>query len=178
MGAYFLSKIFTELPLVFLQMLLFFLITYFLIDLQGNFIFFVLTAWGLGLSSNSLAIVLGCTVQDVKNVTEYSPLLFIPQILFGGFFIRSEQIPVILRWAQYLCGLKYATNLQYFNEFHQSIGTCEDSDTASQNCAGLLSNNGIRSTQIGIYIMSLILLCVGYRSLGMIILYQKAKRFY
>ena len=33
--------------------------------------------------------------------------VFVPQLLFAGFFIQAEQIPVWLRWAQYTCALKY-----------------------------------------------------------------------
>ena len=44
---------------------------------------------------------------DVQTVIE---LLFIPQILFAGFFIRTTFIPVFLRWAQWLCSLKYTVN--------------------------------------------------------------------
>jgi len=178
MGAYFISKLFVELPLCFLQMIYSYILTYFFIGLRGNYIYFVLTGWILGLTSNSLAMMLGCAVPDVKSVTELSPLLFVPQILFGGFFIRTTQIPLVLRWANYLCGLKYAMNLQFFNEFHESIASCEDSEQAAENCAQLLEKNDISSTGVGLYIMALIILFVGYRFLGIMILYQKAKRFY
>ena len=91
-----------ELPVSFLQTLVQFIIVYWLIDLQGNFILFVLICWGLGLASASVAVVMGCALTDVKDVTEMAPLLFVPQILFAGFFVRISQIPVFLRWAQYL----------------------------------------------------------------------------
>jgi hypothetical protein len=48
--------------------------------------------------------------------------LFVPQILFSGFFIRTSLIPIYMRWAQYLCSLKYAINLLLIIEF----GTCDD----------------------------------------------------
>jgi len=178
MGSYFFAKLIVELPICFIQMLLLFILTYFLIDFRGNFIYFVVTGWGLGLVSNSLAMILGCAIPDVKTVTEMSPILYMPQVLFGGFFVRTEQIPKLLRWAQYLCGFKYAMNLQFFNEFHASLSSCSDSADAASNCANLLDSNDIQSTQIGIYILALILLGVGYRILGMAILYRQAKRFY
>ena len=54
--------------------------------------------------------MLGCAVSDVKSVTELSSLLFIPQVLFAGFYTRIDQIPVFLRWAQYL----YVTKVSVF----------------------------------------------------------------
>ncbi len=164
--------------MVFAQMLYSYIIMYFFIGFQGNFLFFVLTSWILGLASDSLAMLLGCVVPDVKSVTELSPLLFVPQILFGGIFIRTEQIPSILRWAQYLCGLKYAMNLQFYNEFHESLSACHESEGAAENCASLLDTNGIDASDVGLYIMGVILLSVAFRALGIIVLYQKAKQFY
>ena len=37
--------------------------------------------------------------------------------LFAGFFIPITSIPVWLRWAQYLCSLKYSLNLLVVVEF-------------------------------------------------------------
>ena len=55
---------------------------------------------------------------------ELSPLLFVPQLLFAGFFIKTDQIPVFLRWAQYLCSLKYAINLILCIEFDVGNDSC------------------------------------------------------
>jgi hypothetical protein len=54
----------------------------------------------------------------VKDVTELAPLLFVPQILFGGFFIRTSLIPVWLRWAQYVCGMKYGALMRYYYGYY------------------------------------------------------------
>jgi hypothetical protein len=39
------------------------------------------------------------------------------RLLFAGFFIQAKQIPVWLRWCQYLCSLKYGLNLMLLQEF-------------------------------------------------------------
>jgi hypothetical protein len=61
-----------------------------MISLQGSFIYIVLAAWGLGSASCSVAVLLGCLVSDVKDVSEMAPLLFVPQLLFAGFFINTR----------------------------------------------------------------------------------------
>lgn len=94
---YFLSKVVIELPLTFTQSLLQWILLYWMMDLNGSFIFFVLESWILGLASSSVALGLGAAVSNVKDVTELAPLLFVPQLLFAGFFIRTSQIPVFLR---------------------------------------------------------------------------------
>eukprot|EP00965_Chrysotila_dentata_P142909 4722491-Pleurochrysis_carterae.AAC.3 len=55
---------------------------------------------------SGIAFLLGVAVSDVETATALSPLILVPQILFAGFFIESDQIPVWLRWAQWLCVLK------------------------------------------------------------------------
>jgi ABC-type multidrug transport system permease subunit len=123
--SYFLSKLVTELPLTFIFTLLQTILVYFMIGMQGSFILIVLACFGLGAASSSMAVLLGCLVSDIKEATEMSNLLFVPQLLFAGFFIRTELIPVFLRWAQYLCGLKYALNLVLLTEFAISNPSCQ-----------------------------------------------------
>lgn len=176
--SYFLSKVVVEIPVTFCQMLLQYIIAYFMMELQGNFIFLVLVSWGLGMVSNSVAMGLGCLVPDVKDVTELAPLAYVPQILFAGFFIRTSQIPVFLRWAQYLCGMKYAMNLVLMTEFQTSRSDCSHSPEASANCHNVLSQNNIDPKYFYIYIIILFAIFLGFRVLGGMILYQKAKRFY
>jgi hypothetical protein len=57
--SYFLTKTFLEIPLTFVQTLVQFIICYFMINLQGNFIYIVLAAWGLGCASCSVAVMIG-----------------------------------------------------------------------------------------------------------------------
>lgn len=176
--AYFISKIFVEVPLSFVQTIVQFLLVYFLCDLQGSFIFMVLACFGVGMVSNSVAMGIGCLVPDVKDVTELAPLLFVPQILFGGFFIRTSQIPIFLRWAQYLCGMKYAMNLVLMTEFQESTDRCQASPQAQENCRNILSANNVDPKIFYVYIILLFVLFFAFRVVGAIILNQKAKRFY
>eukprot|EP01035_Chromulina_nebulosa_P017689 gene17689-23279_t len=176
--AYFVSKILIELPLVFVQTVLQFIFVYFMMDLQGNFILLVLASWGLAVAACSIAVILGCAIADVKDVTEFAPLLFVPQLLFAGFFIRLSQVPVYLRWSQYLCSLKYAMNLLIAIEFDPSSKSCKHSSDAEHNCRNLLSNNNIQLDYLWLYAFLLFVLFAGFRLIGASILVEKAKRFY
>lgn len=86
-------------------MLLQVLITYFMIGFQADFGIFLAIAYALAMSSTAIAVMLGCSVEDPKLAQEMLPILFVPQMLFAGFFVAPELIPVWLRWAQYLCSL-------------------------------------------------------------------------
>lgn len=176
--AYFLSKLFVEIPVVFIQTVVQYLICYWLIDFQGQFFWIVLTSWGLGMAASSVAVFLGCIVGDVKTVTELAPMLFVPQLLFVGFFIRTSQIPVFLRWAQYLCSLKYAMNLIIMTEFRATSESCSKDPIAYNNCKQLIEANNIIPDQVWLYIILIFFLFAGFRIVGMAILTHNAKRFY
>eukprot|EP01034_Spumella_vulgaris_P010014 gene10014-12702_t len=102
--------------------------------LQGNFMLEFLACFGVGMASNSVAMALGCAVTNVKDVTEISPLLFVPQVLFAGFFVRTNSIPIFLRWAEWLCSIKYGMNLALLLEFGPSVPHCNTSPAAVANC--------------------------------------------
>jgi hypothetical protein len=174
--SYFMSKIALELPLTLLQTLLQFILVFFMMNLQGNFIYFVLEAWGLGLASSSVAMALGASVSNVKDVTELAPLLFVPQLLFAGFFIRTSQIPVFLRWAQYLCSIKYAINLALITEFNSDLKSCQGA--SAPYCQAIIDTNDIEEDLWWVYVIVLIALFIGFRLIAALILVQKAKRFY
>jgi hypothetical protein len=175
---YFLSKLLLEVPLNFIQCLLILIILYWSIELQGKFIWILLSLFGLFMASNSVAVVMGSLVTDVKTVTELAPLMFIPQILFAGFFIRTSSIPVFLRWAQWLCSLKYTVNLILLTEFNLDNDSCNTSDAAHQNCKRVLDDNDIKADEFYVSIIMLGVLVVVLRVIGPWILAQKAKKFY
>ena len=93
----------------------------------------------------------------------------------SGFFIRTSLIPVFLRWAQYLCALKYAINLVLLTEFNLDNDSCQGA--AAFNCKAIIANNNIVGGDTFIYILLLFALFVVFRGIGMFILVQKAKRF-
>ena len=71
----------------------------------------------LGLVASSLSLLIGSIAENVSTAIQMTPLLLVPQLLFSGFFVAISDIPEWLRWAQYLCSLKYAINLILVVEF-------------------------------------------------------------
>jgi len=114
---YFLSKAIMEIPLAALQTLAGLMTSYFLMELKGRFIRLWMGMFLLGVVSSSVAIALGCATTNVKTAIEAVPLAFVPQMLFAGFFVPIAQIPVYLRWSQWLCTLKYSINIMLLTEF-------------------------------------------------------------
>jgi hypothetical protein len=171
-----LSKLTAEIPLSIVQMLLQFMFIKLMSDLQGNYFQFVAVGFGLSLVASSLGMLLGAVLNDVKEVTECATAVFIPQILFIGFYARISQIPVFLRWAQYLCAMSYATKLGYYLEFNADQPLCQASPQAAQNCANLLAVNNATEDTVWSNAVGLVVLFVAVRVLTVIMLVGKATK--
>lgn len=107
--------------------------------------------------------------------TEFLPLLFVPQLLFAGFFVRTDLIPVWLRWAQYLCSLTYGVRLALLSEF----GDCANDTSVRPNmCTQLLESNDVHEEEVGLYWGILWALFVIFRLSGLVLLRKKATKFF
>mmetsp|Transcript_26074 Transcript_26074/g.46209 ORF Transcript_26074/g.46209 Transcript_26074/m.46209 type:complete len:83 (-) Transcript_26074:985-1233(-) len=60
------------------------------------------------------------------------PILFVPQMLFAGFFVAPELIPIWLRWARYLCTLTYAVRIALVEEFGDGCPNEDGQDPCKQ----------------------------------------------
>jgi ABC-type multidrug transport system permease subunit len=123
------------------------------------------------MASTALAVLLGCSVEDPKLGQEMLPLLFVPQMLFAGFFVTPDLIPVWLRWAQYLCTLTYSIRLALVAEF-------EDCAKTIGSCAKLLDNIGADPDDTYWYWIVLISLFVVFRVGALLVLRKKATKFF
>ncbi|CAK9007141.1 unnamed protein product [Durusdinium trenchii] len=166
-----------ELPQSFLNACITWGAAYFIMGLQGSFIMYVLIFWITGVAAASTALLVGCLAANPEVAQQAAPAVFVPQLLFAGFFIQSEQIPVWLRWAQYLCALKYGMNLNIMNEF----GTDVIQDWPVQKQAmvsGLIENNNINPDHGWLYAGVLIGIIVVVRLLSVVALAKRAAAFF
>ncbi|GMI21589.1 hypothetical protein TrCOL_g7401 [Triparma columacea] len=169
---YVISKVAVEVPTLFLQIVFQSLCVYFLIGFQGSYILIILSWFALAMAVNSTALLAGSVITDVKTAAELTPLLFVPQLLFSGFFVATQNIPVWLRWAQWLCSLKYTLNLLILIEF---VGnSCNESAQAQANCDSILQRNDINTGDVGLYIGILVAIMVSFRIIAAILLSLKA----
>lgn len=131
--------------------------------------------YALAMSSTATAVLVGCSVEDPKIAVEFMPVLFMPQILFAGLFVRTELIPVWLSWAQYLCALMYAVRLALLAEFSD----CANDSTLMPNpCKNLLEANEVVESEKALYWGVLWGLFVVFRVSGLAVLRKKATKFY
>jgi len=168
---YLLSKLVVEIPRTLFISLITMVVVYWLIDFQGNFIYLTFAIWLVSLASAGLAILLGSVVPNAKMGQEFAPLVLVPQLLFAGVFVPTSQIDPWLRWAQYLCTLKYGMALGSIVEF----GDC---DPAFENaCENILEDNETDADQKGLYVGVLFALFIGFRLVSVLALTRRAKYF-
>lgn len=184
---YFISKTLVEMPVVLMSQILTFTVTYFWMGLKGNVLLMVGVSWLLGIASSSLALLVGCGVASAQKAIQLAPLTLIPQMLFSGLFVPVAKIPSSLRWARYLCPLKYAINLMTLVEFQyvkKAMDDCEK-HSSMQICAAENPGDFLRlqlvKTQSVVwddwleYLLALVGLFALFRIIATILLWRKGK---
>jgi ABC-type multidrug transport system ATPase subunit/ABC-type multidrug transport system permease subunit len=167
--SYFMSKFTVEAILVFAQCLVSFTIVYWLIGFQANFFLLLAIMYVLAMASTALAVLLGSAIEDPKVAQEMLPLLFVPQMLFAGFFVAVHLIPKWLQWVTYVCSLSYGIKLGLLAEFD----SCE-----FDTCETILTNADAVSDETWWYWLVLVVLFLVLRVFALYILKNKATSFY
>jgi hypothetical protein len=141
----------------------------------------------------------GASVSHAEQGMQLLPLVFVPQIMFCGFFVPVDEIPVYLRWAQYVCALKYGLNLIVIEElkrvpktwpagapvalYNNAVHGCPvvDGDfvcfpaSAPIDPDAMLPRNEMYPAQVGTYCGVLIAIFVLFRSAALLVLKAKAR---
>lgn len=144
-----------------------------MIGFQANIGIFYSTIFTLAMASTAMAVFLGCSVEDPKLATEMMPLLFVPQMLFAGFFVPPYLIPPWLRWARYLCTLTYAIRIMLVAEFSD----CGPDPVAIENCNTLLTQIEADDGDTWWNWLVLLALFAAFRLLALFLLQRKATKF-
>jgi len=171
-----LSRLFVEAFVTFFQITVLVAVTHWTVGFQINFFLELAICYGLAMASTAIAVMLGCAVEEIKTGAELLPLLYVPQMLFAGFFVSTSLIPSWLRWAQYLCSLTYAVRLFVGFEF-QNCGY-ESPIGVPTNCDRIFTSNEINPDHFARYALMLLSIFISFRVTAIILLIKKAKEFY
>lgn len=173
--SYFMSRLTMEAFITALQVLVMCLLTYFMIGFQMSFEIYFGTTYVLAMGSTALAVLLGASLENPAMAQEMLPILFVPQMLFAGFFVVPELIPSWLRWARYLCTLTYALRISLVAEFED----CDPSNPeANDNCNSLLDTVDADPDQTWWNWIVLFALFGAFRVIALLVLRKKATKFY
>jgi ABC-type multidrug transport system permease subunit len=172
--SYFLSRLTMEAFITALQILVLVVITHPMIGFRSDFVMLYLNMYVLAMASTAMAVFLGCFVEDPKVGQEMLPLLFVPQMLFSGFFVVPALIPAWLRWARYLCSLTYSIRLAVLEEFGNGCG----SEAADNSCNQVIANVDANEEDALWYWLVMVCIFVFFRVLALLVLQKKAVKFF
>jgi ABC-type multidrug transport system permease subunit len=146
-----------------------------MIDFKGSFAIYCAACYALAMASTALAVVMGTLAgSSVHLATMLLPLVLMPQMLFIGYFVVPDLIPVWLRWLQYLCPMTYATRIILVEEFYR----CSDDPFQNLGCELLLLVVEADPDDVWWYWLMLASQFVLFRLLALVILRHSANKFY
>ena len=132
-GAYYWAKSLADTPLQLFNALLFSLLGYFLVGLQGSayhLVTYCMTIVITTLAAESYVVFVGAAAPDDKVAAVLGPVAFALMSLLGGFFLNLESLPVWFSWLQHLSLFRYSFAAVMQNEFRGLRFSCSQDDTA------------------------------------------------
>lgn len=151
------------------------------VGFHGNYGILYADLYLLAMTSTALGVLVGSAVDNPQVAIEFLPAVFMPQILFAGFFVPPHLIPDWMAWIRYICPLTYAVRIALINEFD---GRCDGLPPSPANpnginyCDAVLTNTEADPEEEWWYWLLLGALFLFVRLLALNVLRRKASKFY
>ena len=172
---YFLSRLFFEMLVTGVQVLLMIAILYNMLAFNGSVFILYGATYALALSGTAIAVCIGVIAKgNAKTAQQLVPVVLMPQLLFSGFFVTPALMPGFLRWLQYGCTLTFAMRIVTVEEFSH----CSDNFFEQQSCTFLLNNIEAKAEDVTFYWIMLITMFLAFRLLALFMLRRSATVFY
>lgn len=153
------------------------IIAYFMIGLRMDaeyFFGFVLVVFLATQTAESISFVVSAMAATPQQAGAIAPIFIVTAILFGGFFINEDAVPVWLSWLKYLSYIKYSfAALMQLEYDHRDLdqGACRDSTSFCPPTGdAVLSYYGVDDLSFGANLVILIAMAIGVRFLAYAIL--------
>jgi len=117
---YFLARTSVDLPLKVIGPVILSTIAYWCVGLQptfDKFAKFVGMNILLALAGNGMGLFFACVFPNIQIALAVAPLCVLPLVMFSGFVINPESIPIYLKWVEWISPPKYAFAGLAMNEF-------------------------------------------------------------
>lgn len=90
-------------------------------------------------AATGYSLIISALIADKQLAVTLTPVLIIPFMLFAGFFVNQNNIPIYLIEFQYLSIFKYGYQALMLNEFHyfkedDNYKTCYKSTDPTIHC--------------------------------------------
>lgn len=117
---------------IFEQMLFIFIysvICYWMIGCDSTFLEFYITLLLNTFAVGSIGLIFGCFANNVSEATTLLPIIFAPLTLFSNFLVSIDQIPVWIRWLQWIDPFMFAVDALSITEFAGHLEGCKDDES-------------------------------------------------
>lgn len=139
--SYIVTKVCFDFLVVFLSALLYMLIIYWTLNIQGSFWYWFSVIFLYGMGCHAVGYLFAALPEDASHANLYIPLIITPQLLLSGFFVTYNMLPLWVRWMSWVQPLSYAFRLLLKEEF----SICVDQSGKDQhaiNCAKAIERRG------------------------------------
>jgi len=117
---YYLAVFLVNLPLEMIPQIVYGSIVYNMANLRGGFEHFA-TYIGILILENfvgiGLGMILSASLRSVEMAPQLAPACVIIFLMFSGYFLNEDSIPVYLEWLKYISFIRYAFQALCVNEF-------------------------------------------------------------
>jgi ABC-type multidrug transport system ATPase subunit len=177
--SYFASRLTIELVVNAVQVTVSTIITFFMVGFYLDYWVLWTAVYLLACASSALGVMVGSATESASTAIEFLPAVFMPQILFSGFFVPPSLIPDWLVWLVWIMPLTYGVRILLIGEFGgdrcANVSVLPDGTTS---CSRILENSQADEDDVWWYYLVLLLLFVFFRFLALAILRKKATKFY
>jgi len=133
--AWALSFMIIEIPRELLvHMLLFTLIIYWLIGLDGDFVAFWMNFFLCSVTGGSFGILFGTMARSTAEAAQMMPAALVPLLMFSGAIVEIRKLPLVLQWFAYMDPMYYLINCLWIIEFEGAVYPRTLSDSDQQLC--------------------------------------------
>jgi len=116
--SYFVAKFGVEIPLTIFPSVIFACILFWLVGLnKTTFGYFILILNLLTLTTVALGMMASAIAPNVEAASAIGTPLIIIAILFGGFYITIDSLPIVANWIPYMSFLRWGFQALCINEF-------------------------------------------------------------
>ncbi len=181
--AFYVSRLISELPIQIIPAIIIGVITYWMIGLQTDaskffeYFGFMLLTSQIG---SCLGFILGTFARDSNVGVSLVPITIIPFMLFSGFLVNQDSVPIYLKWFDSISFMKKIFQSLVTNEYANLTFTCApapSSECPIQTGEQYLGILGFSDVSVRDQALILLGYVIALRILGYIALWFKTKRY-
>ena len=131
LSSYYITKVLTAMPIDIITPLLFACIIYWIVGLNPDpfaFFMFCIITIAVSLAAIGLGFCVGSIAPTIDAASAMAPTIMVLMILFGGFYINTDNIPDWIEWLSNVSTIQWSFAAFAINEFSGLELSCHDVD--------------------------------------------------